>query len=483
MNANTRIRAQAPSIPGTASDPVARLLASGEHEAALNILLPLLARTPQDPALIDQTATCYWNINAADAAIQLMRILADLSPDDPEVLGKLGAMTLSVGDTAAAIDAFTRLLAKKPRHAAALATLHRLAPFASDSREAKALRDVARGRRTPDADRAVALNALGRIEAANGDAPRAFRYFARSKSVSPPPYPAEAIDSLVDRQAEVYDPARWPAPPAADATPRLVFIVGLPRSGTTLAEAILCRHSCVQSIGESPALQEVLTDTRRVAAKKTGDRTDAWSWFTALGPDDLIARRKAFFQKARITSRAPELVVVNKLPLNAFDIGFARCLLPDARFIFMLRHPLDTGLSCFSTYFGDRHGFSNTLPRIARLARAVYRSLDDYRGKLGPELRLQSYRALAEQPESQIRALLAHAGLDWDPACLAPEEAAGAVRTASVLQVRERINRKGLNTWRPYEAELAPLVDALGGTAWLDEWEALDRVAAADTTI
>ncbi|WP_121063092.1 tetratricopeptide repeat-containing sulfotransferase family protein [Chachezhania antarctica] len=487
MNQVRKIPGRSDTAAQAAPDPVARLIAAGEYEAALNILLPLIAHDPQDRALIDHTATCYWNIGAPDAAIQLMQILADMAPDDTQVLGKLGAMALSVGDRDGATDAFTRLLGKKPRNAAALATLNRLTPFARDSRQAKALRDLTRARRVPDADRALAFNALGRIDAAHGDTARAFRNFARAKAVAKPPYPAEAIDTLVARQRAVYDPGQWPLPDQSGTTPRLVFIVGLPRSGTTLAEAILSRHQKTRSIGESPALQQVLTDVRRAALRKSGAATagaeDAWNWFTTLAPEDLDTHRKAFFRNARIPDSAGDLTVINKLPLNAFDLGFARCLLPDARFVFMLRHPLDTGLSCFSTLFSDRQGFSHSLTRIGHLTRAAYASLDDYRAKLGAELRLQSYRALVEKPDSQVRALVAHAGLDWDPACLSPEAAAGAVRTASVLQVRESINRKGLDTWRGYEAELGPLIESLGGQSWLDEWEELDRAAAAGPSL
>ena len=152
MNQVRKIPGRSDTAAQAAPDPVARLIAAGEYEAALNILLPLIAHDPQDRALIDHTATCYWNIGAPDAAIQLMQILADMAPDDTQVLGKLGAMALSVGDRDGATDAFTRLLGKKPRNAAALATLNRLTPFARDSRQAKALRDLTRARRVPDAD-------------------------------------------------------------------------------------------------------------------------------------------------------------------------------------------------------------------------------------------------------------------------------------------------------------------------------------------
>ncbi|WP_233270558.1 sulfotransferase family protein [Chachezhania sediminis] len=446
------------------------------------MLLPLLAAAPQDRMLLDLAATCYWNLDATDAGLQLMRIVADTGPKDAAAWGRLGAMCLAAGDRDGAIQAFETLLSLRPRNVPALASLNRLRPFAPDSARARTLRDLARAKKTQASDRTLALNAIGRIEAASGNHHRAFRAFRQAKALAPPPYPAAAIDAHVDGQIATFDPARWPAPHRApdSAEPRLFFIVGLPRSGTTLVEAILSRHPKVRSIGEHPVLQDLLADLRRAAVRRTGtlppDQT-SWDWFRALTPDDLARHRTAFYARARIALPAPDRIVVNKLPLNLFDLGFAHCLLPEARFVFMLRHPLDTGLSCLSTHFGSPQAFSYSLDRIAHMTLAAHRSLDDYATKLGPMLRQQSYRALVEDPEPQIRALVAHAGLDWDPACLTPEDAAGAVRTASALQVREQINRRGLDTWRSHVDDLSPLVSALGGSDWLTGWEARDKQA------
>ena len=176
---------------------------------------------------------------------------------------------------------------------------------------------------------------------------------------------------------------------------------------------------------------------------------------------------------------APGQVVVDKMPMDCLDLGLARLILPEARFVFMARHPLDVGLSNFVTAFDRGNGFSTRLDWIAHITRLVYASLDDYGPKLGAALRVQSYRALVETPEAQIRALLDHVQLPFEAACLTPEAAGGAVKTASVLQVREKINRAGLGKWHFYEEQLAPLVEALGGPEWIDTWETLDQTLGA----
>ncbi len=208
--------------------------------------------------------------------------------------------------------------------------------------------------------------------------------------------------------------------------------------------------------------------------RKGGEQSGAWDFLTDLTPARLKEARQLFLARAGVGEADAGRVVVDKMPMDCLDLGLARLILPEARFVFMARHPLDVGLSNFVTAFDRGNGFTTRADWMGHVTRTVYASLEDYQPKLGESLRRQSYRVLVEQPESEIRALLQHVGLDWDAACLTPEAAGGAVKTASVLQVREQINRSGLGKWRAYEAHLEPLIDALGGWAWIKEWEAQD---------
>ena len=170
-------------------------------------------------------------------------------------------------------------------------------------------------------------------------------------------------------------------------------------------------------------------------------------------------------------------VIIDKTPLNIFELGFAARVLPSARFVFLSRHPLDVGLSAFATHFFAAHPYSNSLASIGDMTRAVYRSADNYERRLGPAFRRQSYAALVSSPETQIRSLLDHLDLAWDPACLSPQDRVGMVRTASVTQVRAPITRSAIGKWTRYEKELQPLVKALGGPDWIDDWEGADQAA------
>ena len=323
------------------------------------------------------------------------------------------------------------------------------------------------------AEKTSVLNALGEIEAAVGNTTRAFAFFQKSKDSTPGEYSPEQMDAKIAEQKDAFDPEITATAQVDASVPRLAFVVGLPRSGTTLLEAMLSRHSTVSSIGESSGLADTRLAVRQIVQQDFPD-AGHWKWCAHASPNLLYAAQDIFVKKSLRPQDAQSEVVIDKLPQNAFDLGFARMILPNAKFIFMARHPLDVGLSLFTKDFASSHSFSKTLPWIGHRIRAAYDSLDDYRDKLTNQLRVQSFRALVQNPEQQVRAVLDHLELEWDADCLTPQHSSNALQTASAVQVREGINQKGLGKWLAFEAELAPLIEALGGWSWIKEWEEWD---------
>lgn len=451
-------------------------LGSGDYTAALQVVLPFLGQVPVTAAYLDIAITCYWHMGDSTTALSLLKIAIQNTPDDRRVWGKLGAMLLSMGEKEGAEAAFEQALKIAPRSVNALGALNLVTPFERGSHRARLLRDLAKAPATSGFEKAIAWNALGRIEERAGHFPAAFRCFEKSnKAQKPDRFRSEAFDWLVEGQEQQFQPGAPSGPPEG---PSCIFVVGMPRSGTTLVEQVLTRHPMVRSTGEGGQLSTVLAMVRKQFA---GDG-NPWHWITEASEDDLARARAVFFRRIAPPAGLEKPFVMNKLPLSCFDMGFAQRLLPDARFVFMSRHPLDVGLSNFCTHFHEAHPWSKTQTGIARMIRAVYRSLDDYVPKLGNALRVQSYAALVANPDAQIRALVDHVGLPWDAACLAPEAGQGPVRTASVMQVREAINSKGLDKWQRYAPQLAPMIAALEQD-WLDQWAARDAdwaVAGAD---
>lgn len=450
------------------------LLKGGQAAQGLALLHPLLDMPQEDPAVIDCAAMCCWEMGDGANALALLGVITELWPDLFDGWAKKSAMAASLGETETAIADLKTALRLKPRSASALVALNRLEPFDRDCAQTRYLKAHAKSRKLSTDERIKVLNALGRIEERAGNHRPAFHHFSAAKAATRVPFDPDATDQLVDGQIARFDPEKLPD--AIGTGPRVVFVVGMPRSGTTLTEAILGRHPDTHCIGESKALSRTLIEARRyMAAKHHG--SGAWDWVGNMDAETAAAFRLRFLEHVGLPESANNKVIVDKMPLDCLDVGFARAIIPDARIVFMQRHPLDVGLSNFCTNFYEGNGFSTRLDWIGRMTAAVYRSADDYAAKLGGAYRRQSYRALVEDAESQVRALVDHVGLEWNAACLAPEEGKSMARTASMYQIREGINRKGLDKWQPYESELAPLVEALGGQEWIDAWEAQDAKA------
>jgi tetratricopeptide (TPR) repeat protein len=455
----------------------AGLMQRGAFQEVMIALQPQLARDASDPGMLDLVADCYFGLDRADRGIEVLEAIVATWPDNLAAWGKLGARSLQNGQKERAAEAFKVILKHNPNSAQALSTLYLAAPYSWDSAHGKRLRRLASSAKLSKAEKVSASNTLGKLASAFDKPAIAFRYYQAAKDATLGIYDSSATSASVTAQCHSFAPERLPQVATTGNTSRPLFIVGLPRSGTTLLETMLRAHPDVASIGESPALIQ----TRQAIQNHLRQHDPAapdWAWCDQTSPELAQAGREAYLAQLSQPGTAPGTVpcrvTIDKLPQNLFEMGFARMILPEARFVFMMRHPLDIGLSLFTTNFHQGHHYSKDLRLIGQHIRANYASLDDYIPKLGDRLRLQSYRQLVETPEPQMRAILAHLDLGWEAACLAPQDSRETVTTASLLQVREGVNRSGLNKWPRFETQLQPLIDALGGWDWIKEWEARD---------
>ena len=239
-----------------------------------------------------------------------------------------------------------------------------------------------------------------------------------------------------------------------------VFIVGMPRSGTTLLEQILDSHPEAHGAGELlelPGLIKGLTEELGSDAAFPGCLSavapNRWTELGARYADTLAQRTPA---ARRVT---------DKLPENHQRVGFISLILPRAKIIHCRRDPLDTCLSCYKLLFTGGQKYSYDLRDLGRQYR-LYDSLMAHWSRVLPGRILDvRYEDLVADQEAETRRILAHCGLDWDPACLRFHESDRQVMTASAIQVRRPIYRDSVDKWRRYEAHLRPLLDALGDLA------------------
>src|SRR3984957_19794922 len=261
--------------------------------------------------------------------------------------------------------------------------------------------------------------------------------------------------------------------PAADP----IFIVGLPRSGSTLLEQILASHSLVEGTMELP---DIIAMARRVAG--TADDSDGANYpgvLAALTADQWRRLGEEYLERTRIYRKSSVPFFIDKMPNNFLHLGLILVALPNAKIIDARRHPLACCLSGFKQHFAMGQHFSYSLEDIGRYYRD-YTAFMAHFDRVAPgRVHRVFYENLVDDTETEVRALLDYCGLDFEPSCLRFYENSRAVRTASSEQVRRPIFRDGVEQWRNFEPWLVPLKTALG--AVLDAYPRLPQIGGGAT--
>ena len=239
------------------------------------------------------------------------------------------------------------------------------------------------------------------------------------------------------------------APPATG--PRPLFIVGLPRSGTSLCEQALAAHPEVHAAGERDEL-------RRLAIRLGEALGTPWP---ACAPSVHRGAIQGAAMWRAAAGGADAVVVTDKMPDNLFRLGLAAQLFPDARAVIMQRDPKDTLLSCWQQAFGPAHAWTSTWEGLAAMAAANARVTARWLEEAPMPLCVVRYEDLVRSPDTELRDIVAFAGLPWDERVLAPEKVQRVVRTASILQVREKMHTGSVGRWRRYAEVLEPLWERL----------------------
>lgn len=398
---------------------------------------------------------------SAQAVSCLQRVIA-LDPGNVEARNTLGITLANLGDLKGAEACYREALRIKPDHVGALYNLTYLVRL--DSRDPLWPSLMALAERVDSLspkDALVLHFALGKMWEDAGDYTRAFHHFTEGNRIK-----RTQVDYDEPRQARFirnyihYFDTNFVA--AADGVglpdDKPIFIVGMPRSGTTLVEQILSSHPQVYGAGELELLWRCVRAELGIAAEYDDDVP-----VMLKARDISIVRSIAESYCASLWRLAPAAAhITNKLPGNVSLVGLIHMALPNARIIHCLRDPLDTCVSCFSKLFSRGHLFTYDLGELGRYYRLYEDLMQHWRTVLpaGSMLELR-YEDLVTDLESQTRRLLAYCHLPWDNACLRFHEAARPVRTASLVQVRRPIYQGSVGRWRRYEKFLGPLRQAL----------------------
>ena len=278
------------------------------------------------------------------------------------------------------------------------------------------------------------------------------------------PFSREAHAAFVDATIEAFDaPCLGPGRAAGNDDPAPVFVVGMPRSGTTLIEQILHAHPEAYGAGERAALGEAF---QRLGGEY--ETAAAVRRVAALEPSSLDAHARRYL--ATLHALAPSARrIVDKMPGNARYLGLAARMLPGARFIACERDPRDIGLSIYTFRFFGLHPYAHDLSDLGWYIGQHRRLMAHWRRVLPGRVLTVRLQDWVEDFSATLRRVLAFLDLPYDPACERYYEAEREVRTVSRHQVRQPINARGIGRWREYERHLSPLIDALREYGALDE--------------
>lgn len=390
------------------------------------------------------------------------------SPDHAEAIASLAWLDAQAGDRVAARTWSERALAIDPanilaRMALAFAELQDKQFDAAGGRLAQLYADPAL---TP-LNRAIVLGLIGDWNEAQGDPARAFKAYdaanAQLAALFPRPE-ARALDHT-RRLADWFDkadPQPWQSPPATASAPdgprHHVFLLGFPRSGTTLLETVLAGHPEVVSLEEKDSLAQ--------AAGAFVTSNEGLARLTSISPDEAQTQREAYWSAVRKFGVEPQgKVFIDKMPLATVLLPLISQLFPNARILFAVRDPRDVVLSCFRRRFGMNAAMYEllTLDGAAAYYDAVMRLADLYRAILPIPLHDVRHERLLEDFEGTARAVCDFVGLDWTPAMadIAATARARGITTPSAAQLAAGLNRDGQGAWRRYEKQMASVLPVL----------------------
>jgi tetratricopeptide (TPR) repeat protein len=457
----------APSFTGARHNLAIVLHRQNKAEAALAHIERLLAEDPTDPNYRNLMAAALSLVGEYARAIELYEGVLAERDGEPKVWLSYGHALKTAGRSADAVAAYRRAITLAPGLGEAYWSLANLKTVPFEPAEARAMREVVARPGLSDDDRLHLHYALGKALEDAGDFAPSFGHYAAGAAIrrGQVDYDADETTRQVERTKALFSAAffaeRQGAGCPSDAP---IFVVGLPRSGSTLIEQILASHSAVEGTMELP---EIVSIARELGGEKGASAYP--EGLAELGRPELAALGERYLERTAIQRKAGKPFFIDKMPNNFLHVGLIRLILPNAKIIDARRHPMGAGFSAYKQHFARGQHFSYDLTELGRYWRDYAGLMAHFEAVQPGAVLTVRYEDVVDETEAQVRRLLAFCGLPFEPACLAFHETQRAVRTASSEQVRRPIYREGLDQWRSYAPQLGALRDALGDA--VDDYE------------
>jgi predicted Zn-dependent protease len=436
---------------------------SNDPQRALTEIERLLAAHPRNPGFRNLLAVVLSRVGEYERSARTYAELVAEYPANTKLWLSYGHVLKTEGRQDESIAAYRRAIALEPGFGEAYWSLANLKTFRFTGSDFAAMRAGIEDPMVDEVNRVHLHFALGKANEDAGDYAASFEHYAKGNALhrARNPHDADLNTKRAERLKAVFTRELFAARagggcPAANP----IFIVGMPRAGSTLLEQILSTHSAVEGTTELPDMITLARDLR--AQSESGEIGAYADVLAAMGPQDLRELGERYLERTRVHRKTDRPHFIDKMPNNFLHVAMIHLALPNARIIDARRHPMACCFSNFKQHYARGQRFSYDLADMGRFYRDYVMLMAHFDAVLPGRIHRVFYEGIIEDTEGEVRRLLDYCGLPFEPECLRYFENARPVRTASSEQVRQPIYRDGLEQWRHYEDWLDPLKLALG---------------------
>lgn len=459
----TRCLELAPSFRAARHNLAVVLHRQGRAEEALQELGRLLEGEPRNPGYLNLKAALLARVGDYEESLALYAMVLEAYPNQAKVWMSYGHALKTVGRDAESISAYSRCIELAPELGEAWWSLANLKTFRFSPDQVEAMRTQLSRPDLSLEDRYHFDFTLGKALEDSRQYEQSFQHYLQGNRLRSTQlgYSADENTAHVRRSKAVLtrEFLLGRAGQGCNA-PDPIFIVGLPRSGSTLVEQILSSHSQVEGTMELP---DVLGIVRDLGGRSTRNQPSRYpEVLMELSGDEFRELGERYLRQTRIQRKSAAPLFIDKMPNNLAHVGLIHLMLPNAKIIDARRHPMACCFSAFKQHFARGQGFSYGLPEVGRYYRDYVELMAHMDAVLPGRIHRVIYEQMVDDTESQVRALLAYCDLPFEAACLRFYENSRAVRTASSQQVRQPIYRDAVDQWRHYDDWLGQLKDNLG---------------------
>lgn len=438
-------------------------VSAGEPGNAIPHLRKAIGLQPGFIEPIVNLARAYKKLGRANLAYDFFKRAVKLQPEHPLALFEYGEVLTNLGKMKQAVKVFKECI----KHGVSvveslhnLTVIHKFSDDDDDS-EIELIEKMIEGDVLEDGPRISLHHSAGKILSDLKRHDKAFAHYSKAKDIAGEKFDIAEHQNTYDRLISLFTPTFFAERAHYGVkSERPVFIVGMPRSGTTLTEQISASHPMVYGAGEMTNLRGLIDSTSDGAINPEAFAHE----ISNMTAEKSVELAQQYLDALKRHSKMA-LRVTDKLPHNFELLGFIALLFPNAKVVHCRRSPLDNCVSCFTHKFSDFHGYNSNLSKLGLYYREYDRLMQHWQKVLPMKVYENQYEKMTSNQEVQTRKLINYLGLDWDDQCLAFFETKRLVQTPSRWQVRQPIYTSSVKSWQKYEAHLGPLIDALGDLA------------------